>query len=118
MQSSLSQYRDVKRSKRKSNSYKWCQEDSYTKEISKCFYDVASCQDKTGTLFTMSCRTVINCAADTNDCKHHGHVDNVPLQRGTDSACLNWHLVILYAKTLPCIELITTVYGTSTSMSD
>ena len=65
MQSSLSQYNDVKRSKRKMDSYKWCQEDSYTKEIQQVFFMMASCQDETGTLFKMSHRTVINHAVNT-----------------------------------------------------
>ena len=37
VQSSLLQYRDTKRSKRKRDAYKWYQEDSYPKEIHKSF---------------------------------------------------------------------------------
>ena len=73
---------------------------------------------KWAALFTMSHRTVIDCAVDTTIVNTTVILMYVPLQCGTDSACLNRHLVMLHAQTLPCMELITTVCVTSTSTSE
>ena len=68
-------------------------------------------------LFKLSHRTVINRAVDTTIVNTTVMLKNVPLQPSTDAACLNWHLVTLHAQTLPRMELITTVHGTSTNTS-
>ena len=69
-------------------------------------------------LFELSRRTVINRAVDTTI-----ESTTVMLIMYRCSvvlmlrACLNWHFVALRAQTLPRMELITTVHGTSTSTS-
>ena len=52
--------------------------------------------------------------------KHHGHADvcttfSMVLML---HACLDRHLVMLHAQTLPRMELITTIHGMSMSTSD
>ena len=70
------------------------------------------------TLFAMSRRTMINCAVDTTIINTMALLMYVLLQHDTNAACLNRHLVILHAKTLPRMELITTIHGMSMSISD
>ena len=70
------------------------------------------------TLFATSCRTVIDHSVNTTIINTIVMLMYVPLQHDTDAACLNRHLVILHAQTLPCIELITTIHGTSMSISE
>ena len=67
------------------------------------------------TLFAMSHRTVIDRAVDTMIVNTMVMLMYVLLQRGTNTACLNRHLVALHAQTLPHMELVTTIYGMSTS---
>ena len=89
------------------------------RKLASIFYDVASCQDETGTLFAMSCRTVIDRAVNTTIvstmvmlimyCCHMVLMLH---------ACLKRHLVTLHVQILPCMELSTTVHSMSMSMSD
>ena len=117
MRSSLLQYRDVKRSKRKIDYYKWCQEVSYTKQIIKHFFVMwQAIKIRWAILFKLSHRTVIDRAVEstmesTTVMLLMYRCSMVLMLR----ACLNWHFVVLHAQTLSRMELITTVRGTSTS---
>ena len=103
VQSFLSQYRDAKRSKRKMDYYKWCQEVSYTKEISKHFFVTwRAVKMRRAILFELSRRTVIDRAVDTTiesttDMLIMYRCSVVLMQR----ACLTWHFVALRAQSLP-----------------
>ena len=70
------------------------------------------------TFSTISRRTSINRVVNTTIVNTMVMLMYIPLQHGTDAACMpKKHLVTLHAQTLPCMELITTIRGTSTSMS-
>ena len=73
---------------------------------------------KQATPFKLSHRIIIDHNVDTSIVNTTVMLMDVPLPCGTDAACLNWYLVMLHAQTLPCMELITTVHGTSAITSD
>ena len=70
------------------------------------------------TLFKLSHRIVIDRTVNTTIVNTMVMLKYVPLQRGTDTACLERHLVMLHVQILPHIELFTTICGTSMSTSD